>query len=92
MPEGTNSRLDRIEGKLDELTAAMVSLARAEEKLAGLKQDHDRSFERLNKFSAKLDEIERKVDENAHTVRIINKLFWVAIIAAAGAIASNILM
>jgi len=92
MAEGTNSRLDRIEGKLDELTAAMVSLARAEEKLAGLKQDHDRSFERLNKFSAKLDEIERKVDENAHTVRIINKLFWVAIIAAAGAIASNILM
>lgn len=92
MAEGTNSRLDRIEGKLDELTVAMVSLARAEEKLAGLKQDHDRSFERLNKFSAKLDEIERKVDENAHTVKIINKLFWVAIIAMAGAIASNILM
>ena len=46
----------------------------------------------MNKFSEKLDAIEKKVDENAHTVKIINKLFWVAIVAAAGAIATQIWM
>jgi hypothetical protein len=39
-----------------------------------------------------LDAIEKKVDENAHTVQVINKLFWVAIVAAAGAIATQIWM
>ena len=33
----TNVRLDRIEEKLDNLTEAMVALARAEEKIAGIK-------------------------------------------------------
>ena len=88
----TNDRLERIESKLDQLTDAMITLARAEEKLAGLKQDHDRSFERMNRLSQKLDEIERKVDENAHTVAIINKLFWVAIVAVTGSIAAQLWM
>ena len=92
MAENTNTRLDRIESKLDQLAEAMITLARAEEKLAGLKEDHDRTFERMNKFSMKLDDIEKKVDDNAHTVRIINKLFWVAIVAAAGSIAAQLWM
>jgi len=88
----TNLRLDRIEAKLDKLTDAMVAMARAEEKLAGLKEDHDRAFERMNRLSQKLDEIERKVDDNAHTVAIINKLFWVAIVAISGSIAAQVWM
>jgi chromosome segregation ATPase len=88
----TDARLDRIEAKLDQLTDAMIAMARAEEKLAGLKQDHDRAFERINRLSQKLDEIERKVDENAHTVRIINKLFWVAIVSVTGSIAAQLWM
>lgn len=92
MAESTNNRLDRIEAKLDQLTEAMITLARAEEKLAGLKEDHDRAFERLNRFSTKLDEIEKKVDDNAHTVQVINKLFWVAIVAIAGSIAAQLWM
>ena len=85
----TTARLDRIEEKLDRLTEAMVAMARVEEKLAGLKEDHDRSFDRMNKFSARLDEIEKKVDDNARVVNLINKLFWVAIVAASGSIAAQ---
>ena len=92
MADTNSTRLDRIEGKLDQLTEAMVAMARTEEKLSALKQDHDRSFERMNHHSQKLDEIERKVDENANTVQVINKLFWVAIVAVAGAIAAQIWM
>ena len=88
----TNTRLDNIENKLDKLAEAMVAMARAEEKLVGLKEDHDRTYERLNRFSQKLDEIESKVDDNARVVHVINKLFWIAIIAIAGAYAAQVWM
>ena len=70
----------------------MITLARAEEKLAGLKEDHERSFERMNRFSQKLDEIEKKVDDNARVVNTISKLFWIAIVAASGSIAAQLWM
>ena len=92
MAESTGSRLDRIEEKLDKLTDAMVAMARAEEKLVQLEKNHTAHFDRMNKFSAKLDKIEEKVNDNARTVQTINKLFWVALIAVAGAIASNLWM
>ena len=77
MVESTSSRLDRIESKLDQLTDAMVMMARAEEKLASLKSDHDKTFERMNRFSNKLDEIQKKVDDNARVVQTISRLFWI---------------
>jgi predicted nuclease with TOPRIM domain len=92
MADSTNTRLLRIEEKLDKLADAMVSLARAEEKMAGLKDDHQKMYDRVNRLSQKLDEIDRKVEENAHIVKIINKLFWVAIVAITGSIAAQLWM
>ena len=92
MAETTGKRLDRIEEKLDKLTDAMVAMARAEEKIVALQDDHDQMRNRLNKHSEKLDEIERIVLENHRTVCFIHKLFWVAVVAAAGSIAANIWM
>lgn len=69
-------RLDRIEGKIDKLADAMIAIARAEEKLISIEKNNQNNFERMNKFSQKLDEIEKKVDENAHTVSIINKVVY----------------
>ena len=88
----TNARLDRIEEKLDNLTEAMIALARAEEKIAGIKEAQDSGWERMNRFSEKLDSIERQVQDNAQTVKVINKLFWVAVIAVAGSIAAQMWM
>jgi uncharacterized coiled-coil protein SlyX len=87
-----DSRLDRIEAKIDKLSEAMITVARAEEKLISMEQKYAAQYDRMNKFSEKLDELERLVTQNASTVNTINKLFWIAIIATAGAIASNILM
>lgn len=87
-----NARLDRIEEKLDSLTEAMIALARAEEKIAGIKQAQDSGWERMNHFSKKLDSIEEQVRDNANTVSIINKLFWVAVVAIAGSIAAQMWM
>ena len=66
MAETQVKRLDRIEEKIDKLSDAMISLARAEEKLIAIEQNNHVNFERLNRFSAKLDDIEKKVDNNAH--------------------------
>ena len=87
-----DNRLDRIEAKIDKLSEAMITVARAEEKLISMEQKYAAQYDRMNKFSEKLDELERIVTQNAATVNTINKLFWVAIISMAGAIATNILM
>ena len=88
----TNVRLDRIEEKLDNLTEAMVALARAEEKIAGIKEDQLMMYERVNRLSAKLDDVEKVVQANHVTVTTINRLFWVAIVAVTGSIAAQLWM
>lgn len=79
------TRLDKIEEKIDKLTDAMVSIARAEEKLQNMEKNWQSNYERMNRFSQKLDDIEDTVKSNSHTVGIINKLFWAVIVAMIGA-------
>jgi len=88
----TEDRLNRIEEKIDKMAEAIILMARFEEKLDNYGKYRDESWARMNRFSEKLDRIEKKVDENAHTVGLINKLFWVAIVAASGAVAAQIWM
>ena len=88
----TDARLDRIEEKLDNMQEVLVSMARFEEKVAAIKDAQDNGWERMNHFSKKLDSIDDQVKDNASTVSVINKLFWVAIVAIAGAIAAQMWM
>ena len=90
MAENTNSRLDRIESKLDQLTEAMVAMARAEEKIANLQQDQNNMFERMNKHSEKLDHIEKVCQDNHRTINVISKLFWIVTVAVIGSIVTQI--
>tara|TARA_Y100001958_G_C20940478_1_gene347121 strand:- start:327 stop:617 length:291 start_codon:yes stop_codon:yes gene_type:complete len=92
MADATNKRLDRIEEKLDKLGEALVAIARFEEKMDAYNEYRTNSWERMNKFSEKLDKIEDTVGDNARTIAVINKLFWIAIVAAVGAIAAQIWM
>ena len=84
--DSTSSRLDRIETKLDQLTEAMVAMARAEEKIASLQVDQNNLFERMNRHSEKLDQIQKTVDDNHRTICIINRVFWVVTVAVIGSI------
>ena len=92
MADTTNTRLTRIEEKLDRLADAMISLARAEEKIESLQEDHNKQYERINKLSMKIDDIEKIVRDNQRSVQFMHKLFWVVVVAAAGAITTNIWM
>ncbi len=86
------TRLDKIEEKIDKLTDAMVSIARAEEKLQNMEKNWQTNYERMNRFSQKLDDIEDTVKANSHTVSIINKLFWAVIVAIVGAVTASYYM
>jgi len=92
MADSQQNRLNRIEEKIDKMSEAIIQMARFEEKLDNYEKYRDESWARMNRFSEKLDRIEKKVDDNAHTVGLINKLFWVAIVAFSGAVATQIWM
>lgn len=84
--ETQTDRLNRIEEKIDKLSEAMIALARAEEKLVAIEKNNHNNFDRMNRFSQKLDDIEKKVDDNARTVSIINKVVYVISVAIIGTI------
>lgn len=81
--ETQTTRLDRIEEKIDKLSDAMISLARAEEKLIAIEKNNHANFDRMNRFSQKLDNIEDKVNDNARTIGVITKSFWLVVGAVA---------
>jgi predicted GTPase len=84
--ETQTDRLNRIEEKIDKLSEAMIALARAEEKLVAIERNNHNNFDRMNRFSQKLDDIEKKVDDNARTVSIINKVVYLISVAVIGTI------
>ena len=87
-----STRLDRIEDKIDKLAEAMVAIARAEEKLSGMEQKYMAQYDRMNRFSEKLDTIEDAVRANASTVMMINKVIGGAVIAIVGALVTQYFM
>ncbi len=80
------ARLDRIEEKIDKLSDAIISLARAEEKIATMAEFGKQQGEQILTLINRVDKLDQVVRENAATVNIINKLFWIVIAAAATAI------
>ena len=92
MADTTSDRLVRIEQKLERMETVLIAIARFEEKMDAYNEYRERSWERMNKFSEKLDNIEKKVNENAHTVGIINKVVYVAVAAAIGTYVTHVWM
>tara|TARA_R100000951_G_scaffold111852_1_gene111354 strand:+ start:41 stop:328 length:288 start_codon:yes stop_codon:yes gene_type:complete len=90
--ETQNTRLDRIEEKIDKLSDAMISLARAEEKLVAIDKNNHANYDRMNRFSKKLDGIDDKVNDNVRTIGVITKSFWLVTSAVVLAVASHIFM
>lgn len=85
MVDITESRLNRIEDKIDKLTDAMVLIARTDEKLISMEQKYSAQYDRMNRLSQKLDDIEKLVETNNYTVMLINKIVGAIAIAAIGA-------
>jgi ribosome-binding ATPase YchF (GTP1/OBG family) len=78
-----SQRLDRIEQKIDQMADAIIALARAEEKITTLTEFGKQQGEQILTLINRVDRLENMVRDNASTVNIINKIFWVVIAAAA---------
>jgi len=80
-------RLDRIESKLDSMSEAIISLARAEEKIYTLMDIQKQQGAQILAVINRIERLDDMVRTNAQTVSVINKIFWIALTAAAASIA-----
>lgn len=80
------SRLERIEDKIDKLSDAMIDLARAEEKLINIEKNSQQQFERMNRFSARMDQIEDDLAEQGKTVKLMQFIASIATTVVVGAL------
>mgnify|MGYP000309210294 FL=1 len=81
-----SNRLDRIESKLDSMSEAIISLARAEEKIYTLMDIQKQQGAQILAVINRIERLDDMVRENATTVSVINKLFWIVLAAGATAI------
>jgi DNA repair ATPase RecN len=91
MRRSSDARLDRIEKKIDQLSDAMISLARAEEKLINIEKNSHSLYDRLNRHSEKIDALESKVDDNTVKLQLYGKIIFLLFGTALAAIASRII-
>ena len=80
-------RLDRIETKLDSMSEAIISLARAEEKIYTLMDIQKQQGAQILALINRIERLDDMVRANAQTVSVINKIFWIVLTAGAAAIA-----
>lgn len=78
-------RLDRIENKIDKLSDAVVSLARAEEKLINLENDRNTMLDKITRIEEKIDNVDLRMTEQETTSRVVIKVFWIVLTALVGA-------
>lgn len=90
--ETQNDRLDRIENKLDKLSEAIVSLARAEEKIQSMEKFLHQQMDMMLEGQKRLEAVEKSARDNATTINVINKLFWIVMAAVAASITGMLVM
>ena len=73
------NRLGRIEAKIDKLAEAIISLARAEEKIMQLEEDKKFLMGKMVRLEERMEKTERVLDENSMTISAINRIFWIAL-------------
>ncbi len=75
-------RLERIEQKLDDMSQAIVSLARMEERMVTLFKRMDSYDEEQSKLFDRLSKVEKVSGADGVTLRFLERIFW--IVATAG--------
>ena len=86
------ARLDRIEEKIDRMSEAIISLARAEEKIITLTSFSKQQSEQIQSVINRVDKIDEAVRANSNTVNFINKIFWILMASSATLITGMLLL
>ena len=79
MPD--DARLARIEAKLDQMSEAIVSLARVEERMITLFNRLDAIDKDRENQSKRLVAVEEKTGNNGHSLRFAERVFWIVVAA-----------
>lgn len=77
MPEVTESRLARVESKIDDLQKAVVSLARVEERLITVFNRQSGIEEKVNNMDGAINKLQRGAAAGAY----MERLFWICVAA-----------
>lgn len=78
------SRLERIEKKLDQVGEAIVSLARMEERMVTLFKRMDNYDAAQTRLGDRVTFVEKKVGNNGQMLRFAERLFWIVATAGVG--------
>ena len=87
-----DNRLDRIEEKIDKLVEAIISIARAEEKIITLSSFSKQQAKQIQDLINRIEELEVSVAKNSNTVRLVNRTFWLVMSSAITAIVAMMFM
>jgi archaellum component FlaC len=91
-PNAVDHRLDRIEEKIDKLVEAIISIARAEEKIITLSSFSKQQGRQIQDLINRIEELEVSVATNTNTVRLVNRTFWLVMSSAITAIIAMMFM
>ena len=83
-------RLSRIEEKVDKLSDAIISIARAEEKLIQLGTLTDVLFKKIEDMNSRMMDMEKSVAETKAFMNGFNKITWVFISGLLTALAAAV--
>jgi hypothetical protein len=76
-----DTRLERIEKKLDEVGQAIVALARMEERMITLFKRMDSLDQEQVQHNRRITLIENKVGSNGQMLRFAERVFWIVVTA-----------
>ena len=77
-------RLNRIEKHLDKMSAAMVDMARMEERLVSAFKRIDNVVEYQKKADERLDELEKQAIARGQKIAFAERIFWMICTGAVG--------
>lgn len=81
MNQKDDTRLDRIEEKIDRMSEAVIALARAEEKIVNLDETTRMILKRIVEQDERLRKVEAIQQDNQSTIKTIRSVVWTAISA-----------
>jgi len=90
--ESQTERLDRIEEKIDKMSEAIIALARAEEKIMSMEKFLHQQADQMHNLINRVDRVEDDVRDNASTVNVINKIFWIIMASAATVVTGMLIL
>ena len=88
--DDVSNRLDKLDGKIDKLSEAIVAIARIEERVTTVLKQNDRFILRMDRLENRVETVEQKAIVNSKGINMFERLFWIGVSAIASIIVYNL--